>query len=346
MAPLPDRGWHGFWSRSHLVRCLAPFGALFAALARRRHRRHQAGLDGAWRSPVPVIVLGNLSVGGTGKTPMVIWLVGHLQRRGWRPGVVSRGHGGRRRVEPMMVTAASDPRQSGDEPLLIARRTGVPVVVAGDRAAAVRRLLEEDVDIAVSDDGLQHYRLARDVEIVMLDGRRGLGNGLCLPAGPLREPSDRLASVDLTVVTGHDDAGSRHPADHRMLIQARGMLHTRSVTPLGLEHLPDGPVHAVAGIGNPEAFFATLEQLGCEVIRHPYPDHHVFRWQDLDFEEPWPILMTEKDMMRCLPDLSAWPAALRQRCMALVVDAVPEAGWEDALDGVMSAKGCAMGGRA
>jgi len=340
MAPLPDRGWHGFWSQSGLVPALAPFGALFAAVARCRQRRHRAGVDGAWRASVPVIVVGNLSVGGAGKTPMVIWLLTYLQRRGWRPGVVSRGYGGRHRVEPLLVTAASDPRHSGDEPLLIARRSDVPVVVARNRVAAVRRLLAEGVNIVVSDDGLQHYRLARDVEIVMIDGRRGLGNGLCLPAGPLREPPDRLASVDLTVATGDGEVAFGHLADYRMQLQARAILEAGARIAVGLERLPTGPVHGVAGIGDPEQFFTTLTKLGCEVVRHPYPDHHVFRWQDLDFDEPWPILMTEKDMMRCQPDFADWPAALRRRCLAVVVNAVLGPAWELALDEVMTAKGC------
>lgn len=346
MAPASDRGWHGFWSRSGMVRWLAPLAALFAALARRRHRRHIDGLDGAWRAPVPVIVVGNISVGGTGKTPMVIWLLDYLQRRGWRPGVVSRGYGGRRRVEPLRVTAASDPRQCGDEPLLIARRSGVPVVVAQDRVAAVRRLLTEGVNIILSDDGLQHYRLARDVEVVMIDGRRGHGNGRCLPAGPLREAPDRLASVDLTVATGDAAAEFGHLAEYRMALEVRAVLEPDNINPVGLDRLPSGPVHAVAGIGDPEQFFSTLAQFGCELLRHPYPDHHVFRWQELDFDEPWPILMTEKDMMRCLPDLSAWPAALRERCLAVVVEAVPDPDWEAALADVMMAKGCVQEHRA
>lgn len=340
MTSLPERGWHGFWSGSGLVRWLAPSGALVAALARRRHRRHRAGLDGAWRAPVPVIVVGNLSVGGTGKTPMVIWLLAYLQRRGWRPGVVSRGYGGRRRIDVLRVTAASDPRQSGDEPLLIARRSGVPVVVGRDRVAAVRRLLEEDVNIVVSDDGLQHYRLARDLEVAMIDGRRGFGNGRCLPAGPLREKPDRLDDVDLTVATGEEETEFGHLADFRMALKPRAILEPDCLAPVGVEQLPIGLVHGVAGIGDPEQFFTTLARLGCEVIRHPFPDHHVFRWQDLDFDEPWPILMTEKDMMRCLPDFPDWPIALRRRCLGVVVDAVLDAAFEAALDGVMRAKGC------
>ena len=353
MLPASDRGWHGLWSRGGSLRWLAPLAALFAVLARRRQRRHRDGLDGAWRATVPVIVVGNISVGGTGKTPMVIWLLAYLQRKGWRPGVVSRGYGGRRRIEPLRVTAASDPRQCGDEPLLIARRSGVPVVVAKDRVAAVRRLLTEGVNIVVSDDGLQHYRLARDLEVVMIDGRRGHGNGRCLPAGPLREPPDRLASADLTVVTGDGSVGFGHLGDHRMALQVRGILAPGNAIRQGLEGLPMGPIHAVAGIGDPEQFPITTDaprdpmaRLGCELVRHPYPDHHVLRWQDLDFDDPGPIVMTEKDMMRCLPDFTIWPAALRQRCLAAVVDAVPDPAFESALNEVMAAKGCVQEHRA
>ncbi|MCC5888442.1 MAG: tetraacyldisaccharide 4'-kinase [Gammaproteobacteria bacterium] len=342
MARDPEQGWHGFWSRSRLLPWLAPFGGLFAAAARRRYRRHREGADGAWRAAVPVIVVGNLSVGGTGKTPMVLWLVNHLRQRGWRPGVVSRGYGGRRREEPMMVTSASDCRQSGDEALLMARRTAAPVVVAADRVAAVRRLLQEDVDIVISDDGLQHYRLARDVEIVMIDGCRGLGNGRCLPAGPLREPPERLRGADLTVVTGNRASACAAMAAPGMALRASGLLQPDSLTPISLQQMPEGPVHAVAGIGHPQRFFRTLEQLGCEVIEHPYPDHHVFRWQELDCMDDRPIVMTEKDMMRCLPDLHRWPAALRQRCLAVVVDAVPEPAFETALAAVMTGKGLAL----
>lgn len=342
MAPHPDRGWHGFWSRSILSRWLTPVAGVVAVLARRRYRRHQQGRDGAWRAPVPVIVVGNLTVGGTGKTPMVIWLVGHLERCGWRPGVVSRGYGGHRRVEPMLVTPTADARHSGDEPLLIARRTGVPVVVAVDRVAATRRLLAEDVNIVISDDGLQHYRLGRDVEVVMIDGRRGFGNGLCLPAGPLREPRERLEGVDLTVVTGGAAAGGVSIPGFRMDLMASAVLEPRGLTQPGCERMPKGPLHAVAGIGDPERFFTMLEDLGCELVRHPYPDHHVFRWQELDFEDPWPVVMTEKDMMRCLPYWKEWPESLRQRCLALVVDAVPEPAFEIALGAAMDAKGCVL----
>lgn len=335
-----ERGWHGFWCRSGPgVHALAPFGRMLAALARRRHRRHRAGLDRAWRAPVPVIVVGNVTVGGTGKTPFVIALVEWLRQQGWRPGVVSRGHGGRRSREPLLLTGATTAAEAGDEAVLLAWRTEAPVVVAADRPAAVRALLQQDVDIVISDDGLQHYGLARDMEIAMIDGLRGLGNGRCLPAGPLREPVARLDSVDLTVATAPVAAsvtgltpwimrlipGGWVPAEPEALsgeaADSTGGGPELPTAAAPLSALPAGPVHAVAAIGNPERFFLTLEGLGIEVVAHAFSDHHVFRPRDLNFRAPWPIVMTEKDMMRCRAHWDAWPKALRTRCIALRVAA-------------------------
>lgn len=247
--------------------------------------------------PVPVIIVGNISIGGTGKTPFTIWLIEQLREWGWRPGVISRGYGGHAAHYPLAVTVAADAAACGDEPLLIARRARCPVVVAPDRVAAAQMLLRDhDVDIIVSDDGLQHYRLARDLEICLVDGRRGLGNGALLPAGPLREQPSRLAEVQLIVVNGegwqHADALSMHlqPAPLRHLIDEREQ---------SLASLCGQRVHAVAGIGDPSRFFASLKTAGLEITLHAFADHHAFGSADFAFGDDAPIVMTEKDAVKC-----------------------------------------------
>ncbi len=290
--------WYGLRPVPPLLRAAA---VIYAALSVRvaAHRRRAAK-----RLPVPVIVVGNITAGGTGKTPLVIHLIGLLRARGLRPGVVSRGYGGRAPHYPLRVTATTDPRHSGDEPLLIARRGGVPVAVAPDRVAAAKLLLDEGgIDVLIADDGLQHYGLARDAEICVVDGARGLGNGLLLPAGPLREPSARLDSVDLVIVNG----GSWRPAkpvsapvaDMRIGICDAVSLSNGLRRPLS--RFADATVHAVAGIGNPERFFTALRQTGMGVVPHPFPDHHRFFASDLNFTGGQPVLMTEKDAVKCLP---------------------------------------------
>lgn len=282
--------WYGgapvpFW--------LAGLSRLYAALAVRRRQRQ---LRRAQRLPVPVIVVGNLSVGGTGKTPVVIALVQALQVAGMRPGVISRGYGGRE-TGPAELGADAEPGQYGDEPVLIALRTGVPVVIGRDRPAAGRHLLHRhpDVDVIVCDDGLQHYRLARNVEIAVVDGRRRHGNGRLLPAGPLREPLQRLAEVDLSLVNG-PRSGDEPGFDLRA--GALEPLLGGPCRPLS-DFAGAGVVHAVAGIGDPERFFATLRAAGLDIVAHPYPDHHHYRAGDLDFEDRLPVLMTEKDAVKC-----------------------------------------------
>jgi tetraacyldisaccharide 4'-kinase len=247
--------------------------------------------------PVPVIVVGNISIGGTGKTPFTIWLVEQLRAWGWRPGVVSRGYGGRAPRYPFAVQADSDAAHSGDEPLLIAQRARCPVVVAPDRVAAARMLIDEHgVDIVVSDDGLQHYRLARDLEICVVDGRRGLGNGALLPAGPLREAPSRLAEVDLVIVNGGDwrcaDAVS-------MQLQSASLRRLVDGGTQPLSALRGRRVHAVAGIGDPSRFFAGLVAAGLQVEPHAYADHHRYRPQDLAFGDDATVIMTEKDAVKC-----------------------------------------------
>ena len=295
-----------WYSRSPLVLLLLPLSWLFRLLVALRRLAFDAGVLPSHRLPVPVIVVGNITVGGTGKTPLVIWLVEHLRTLGYRPGVVSRGYGGQARNWPQQVRPDSDPAMVGDEAVLLARHCHCPMAVGPDRVAAVRALLEHhDVDILVSDDGLQHYALQRDLEIIVIDGVRRFGNGYCLPAGPLREPQSRLDSADLVVANGiggrREYAMRLRPGKAWRLDEPHQQreLHTFS----GMR------VHAMAGIGHPERFFTTLAGLGIQVIPHPFPDHHAFRAEELDFaRDGHLILMTEKDAVKCrsLAGLQAW----------------------------------------
>jgi tetraacyldisaccharide 4'-kinase len=286
-----------YWQdRNPLALVLTPVSWLFCGLVGLRRWLYRLGVLRAQHIARPVVVVGNLTVGGTGKTPLIIALVQALRTRGLHPGVVSRGYGGRARDWPQSVTGRSDPSRVGEEPVLIAARTGCPLQVGPDRPTAARALLAADpgVDVVLSDDGLQHYALARDVEILVLDGRRGLGNGLCLPAGPLRERSSRQRDVDITVINGADRAGA-----WRMDLEPRGLHNVADPQRrLALDGL-EGRVHAVAGIGDPERFFLTLESLGLEIERHSFPDHHRFVPGDLDFGDGARIVMTEKDAIKC-----------------------------------------------
>jgi tetraacyldisaccharide 4'-kinase len=277
---------------------LRPLAFLFGVLASVRRRRQQARARDR-RLAVPVIVVGNIAVGGTGKTPFVIWLVERLREWGWRPGVISRGYGGHAAGSPQPVAPESDPAAVGDEPVLIASRARCPVVVGPDRLAAAQRLLAGgDVDIVVSDDGLQHYRLWRDLEIAVVDASRGLGNGELLPAGPLREPAARLAQVGLVVANGN---GWTAPAGRQITmrlfaLEARA-LDRDAAQPIA--RFAGQTVHAVAGIGNPARFFSMLSQHGIQLVMHPFPDHHPFQRADLEFGDGLPVLMTEKDAVKC-----------------------------------------------
>jgi tetraacyldisaccharide 4'-kinase len=295
----PDQGPHRAALRV-LSWALLPLAGAYCAVAALRRLAYRRGWRRAVRLPVPVVVVGNLTVGGTGKTPLVLWLVQRLRRAGYRPGVVSRGYGvgGDRQRGPRLVGPEADPARVGDEPVLLARRASCPVAVCPDRAAAGRLLVETaGCDCLVADDGLQHYRLARDLEVVVMDGGRRLGNGLCLPAGPLREPASRLASVDLRVANGQARAG-----EHAMALvpgQAVRLLDGRAL-PLGeLAEMGGEGVHGVAGIGNPARFFATLRDAGLAPVTHAFPDHHAFTREDLDFGDGLPVLMTEKDAVKC-----------------------------------------------
>ncbi len=272
---------------------LWPLEMLFRTLAARRRRAFQQGTRESWRAPVPVLVVGNISVGGVGKTPLVISLVEMLQQAGYRPGVVSRGYGGRAPAYPLAVTTLTSATHCGDEPLMIHQRCGCPLVVDPDRVRASQHLLETtDVDIIISDDGLQHYALQRDIEICVIDGDRGLGNGHCLPVGPLREPEERLGQVDFCIVNGGNWQRSG---------AARMQLEPEPIKRLdGGEGAPaTSKVNAVAGIGNPERFFESLRELGFDPVCHSYADHYRYRAEDLEFDNGLAVVMTEKDAVKC-----------------------------------------------
>lgn len=289
---------------------LWPFSVLLqvVALLRRRYLQSRAK-----PLAVPVVVVGNITLGGTGKTPMIIALVRYLQSQGLRPGVISRGYGGNAPAYPYPVTASSPVAESGDEPLLIALETGCPVMVGPDRIASAELLIRDhQCDVVLSDDGMQHYRLSRQWEICLLDGARLLGNSLCLPAGPLRERAGRLQQVDCVVLNG---APPPSPRFDQVLALSPQPVHTMQLrpshwcnvltgerrTPEQLDFSRHAVVNAVSGIGNPERFFTTLRGLGIAVRGQAFPDHHAFTAEDLAYVGPNPLLMTAKDAVKCQP---------------------------------------------
>lgn len=304
-SPASRPSWAERWYNGHpLFALLLPLSLVFALIAWLRRTGYRLGWLRAWQAPVPVIVVGNVSVGGTGKTPLTLALVEHLRRQGWRPGIVSRGYGGQGASHPQIVRVDSDAAEVGDEPLLLARRAQAPVVIDPLRVRGVQHLLaNSDCNIVLCDDGLQHYALARSVEIAVVDGQRGLGSGWLLPAGPLREPAARLHSVDLVVVNGAWRAPVAMP--EAMPASAATMsLMPAAWQPVRAEPDPAsaptaGPIHAVAGIGHPPRFFAMLAGQGFQPIPHAFPDHHAYSAGDLQFSPPAPVVMTEKDAVKC-----------------------------------------------
>ncbi len=343
-------GFWNFWYRSPrhpLGISLAPFGWLwaFVAFVRRRAARARRWLSGSERFDCPVVVVGNLAVGGSGKTPLVIALAGLFVRHGLRVGIVCRGYRGRARLWPQAVVPTSDPSMVGDEAVLMAKRAKVPVFAGPDRVAAIRALCRsEPCDVVLSDDGLQHLRLVGDLEIAVVDGVRGHGNGRCLPAGPLREPLSRLAKVDFVVINRGSEprpsAGATSDTSTSDIsdISDRGAGGTESRDSLALGIPPgppvfemrlvakrvcrvDGagdarplhsfaaadaadskaaPVHAICAIGHPERFFRSLEREGLSIHRHVFADHHPFRPAEISPADDAPVLMTEKDAIKCL----------------------------------------------
>lgn len=297
-----EKIWYGsspvFW-------LLLPLTLLFAIAVAARRLAYARGLKKVQAVDVPVIVVGNITVGGTGKTPVTIWLAKALATSGRRPGIISRGYRGNVGLQPLQATAESDPTIVGDEAILLASQCDCPVVVHPDRVAAARKAIELGADIVISDDGLQHYRLGRDFEIAVVDGYRGFGNGRLLPAGPLREPVSRLKSVDKIVIHRHPEVENgilRRSYDRRPLsfgLRASGVSRLDDSELRPIDEFAGRTVHAVAGIGHPERFFRMLESHGIMVHRHPLPDHADITADDIVFDDDLEILMTEKDAVKC-----------------------------------------------
>lgn len=295
------------WDRvTSLTIVLIPVSWLYRVAVALRSALYQVGVLRRERLPVPVIVVGNISVGGTGKTPLVLWLAGQLRAAGYAPGIVSRGYGSNA-THPRAVHDNDDAATCGDEPVLLARRSGCPVWVGADRVAVAHALLaaHRECNVIVSDDGLQHYRLERDAEIAVIDGARGHGNGFLLPAGPLREPPSRLGRVNAIVVRGNDvhaaEGGETIP--HFAMTLTPDVFHHLRNPKLtrGADEFRGLRLHAAAGIGNPDHFFNTLKELGLDFTPHSFPDHHPYARGDLAFEGCDAVLMTEKDAVKYAP---------------------------------------------
>ncbi|MEO8777398.1 MAG: tetraacyldisaccharide 4'-kinase [Rhodanobacter sp.] len=285
-----ESAWYGGGRRPWWT---TPLAALYGGVMRLRRVLYGHGWLHSVRLPVPVIVVGNLSVGGTGKTPLTIALAAALRARGYRPGVVSRGYGGRQR-EPQLLGESPDPAAVGDEPCLI-HAAGVPVAIGRERPAAARLLLDAGCDVVIANDGLQHYALARDVEICVIDGVRRFGNQRLLPAGPLREPMARLERVDFRVCHGGEPAAGEFP----MQLHSGEATGLQDGTRRPLADFCGQRVHAVAAIGHPARFFTSLRAAGIEPIEHAFADHHPFVAADLAFGDQLPVLMTDKDAVKC-----------------------------------------------
>ncbi|MBD3825969.1 tetraacyldisaccharide 4'-kinase [Stenotrophomonas sp.] len=295
------------------ARLLAPLYGGAIALRRMLYRRRWLKRHSL---PVPVIVVGNVTAGGTGKTPLTIVLVNRLREAGWKPGVASRGYGRDEAATPRWVDAATPTALGGDEPVLIAWKTGVPVRVDADRVAAGRALVEAGCDVIVCDDGLQHYRLARDIEIEVVDAQRRYGNGRLIPAGPLREPASRARDCDFRVVNMGQASNGADALPASGFGEWPMQLHIDHAQPLQggrartLAHFRGQRVHAVAGIAHPQRFFDMLRAQGIGVVPHAFADHHAYQPSDLRFGSELPVLMTEKDAVKCKAFANEWHFAV------------------------------------
>lgn len=300
---IPDEdSWLAAWYGSRRWSLwLLPLTGLFILLA--GVRRFWLVRYAPRKLATPVIVVGNISAGGTGKTPLLIALVKWLQQQGFNPGVISRGYGGKAPNYPYLLDRISTATEAGDEPLTIFQQTGCAVCVGSDRLAVARLLEDQSCDILLSDDGLQHYRLRRDIEIAVVDGQRGLGNGWRLPVGPLREPASRLKNVDWVVVNSPQSdfvlSGLEDLFYVPMQIHAQDFINLQSGERVSNVHFNGAQLNAVAGIGNPQRFQATLRQLGVESSLRIFPDHHAYTLGDLKFNNDLPVVMTEKDAVKC-----------------------------------------------
>lgn len=292
--------WNAIWYSRPPSYFLRGLSSIFNVIVKLRRYLYRSGYYKTTRIPVPVIVVGNLTVGGTGKTPFVIWLARYLTERGYHPGLISRGYGGSAPVYPQLVQCESDPSVVGDEALLLVQKTQSPVVVAPLRVKAAEYLLARypAVNVIICDDGLQHYALARDIEIVVIDGERYFGNQYCLPAGPLREPLSRLNEVDYRVI----NQGISGDGEYQMKLPMGDWVNLSdpSLNKHSIDFIRTGKVvHAVAGIGHPQRFFNALRDQGLNIVEHPFPDHYFFQENDFAPMGDEPIVMTEKDAVKC-----------------------------------------------
>ncbi|MEX0604186.1 MAG: tetraacyldisaccharide 4'-kinase [Marinobacter sp.] len=319
-----DRWWYG--TRRPLW-LLWPLAWLYRVVAERRKQRSLASLALNQSLRVPVIVVGNITAGGTGKSPLTAWLVDALQREGWHPVILTRGYGGRAEQYPLKVTDSTPANVAGDEPVMLATMTGCPVVVDPRRFRGAQWAVEQQLgDILVCDDGLQHYQLPRQLEIAVFDGERGIGNGAPIPVGPLREPVSRLAEVDFVVFNGAP--ATPLPVaqlnTYVMRLEPRVLRHLDSGETRELDWLEGKRVRAVAGIGNPSRFFNTLKALGAKVQGISFSDHHRFRQNDLDVEPGQILVMTAKDAVKC-------QGFAHERCWVLEVAATMPPSFREAL---------------
>ncbi len=287
-----EKAWYG---KTGLTLILRPLSWLFIFLSGVRRFLYRTGIKKQVALSVPVIVVGNLTVGGTGKTPLVIWIANYLKQAGFKPGIISRGYGGKAHYWPQQVRPDADPVMVGDEALVIARRTQCPMAVGPNRVAAGQALQQyADVDVIISDDGLQHYSLARNIEVLVIDGIRRFGNGLCLPAGPLRERVSRKETVDFIVTNGIAAQG-----EYAMVVRGNDLVNLKTEKAIPLSELKGKQVIAIAGIGNPDRFFNYLRSNGLRLETRAFSDHYNFTPDSLPFDNDETVIMTEKDAVKC-----------------------------------------------
>ncbi len=285
-----------WYKEMYISTWIMPLSMIYLDIIRVRRFLYRKGFYKSTKLPVPVIIVGNITVGGTGKTPLVIWLAHYLKQSGFKPGIISRGYGGQDHEQPRLVNADSNPADVGDEPVLIARRCKASIAICKNRVEAAQYLLKHsDCNIIISDDGLQHYALQRDIEIIVIDGQRRFGNGYCLPAGPLRESPERLKEVDLIIVNGE----IKEENEYSMEFTGDQAVNLKTGQTRALSEFSGQPCHALAGIGNPDRFFKFLTNKNIRFKQYAFPDHHVFSLADISFKDENPVLMTEKDAVKC-----------------------------------------------
>ena len=284
-----------WYKKSLWLYLLYPFSLLFSYLTSRRRRKYIKNKEISYKSDIPIIVVGNLTIGGTGKTPLVKYIANELANKGYKPGIVSRGYGGKFK-ETLQVTDETSVKETGDEAQILSK-LNFPFYIDRNRVRAVKKLTKDhDCDVIISDDGLQHYKMGRHIEIAVIDGKRRFGNNLTFPAGPLRESKNRLNSVDFIV----NNSGPTEEDEYLMNISPSNFVHLKSGKSYSIDKWPmHNQIHAVAGLGNPGRFFDLLDKLGFDSIRHPFPDHHNFSSSDIFYLDHLPIVMTEKDASKC-----------------------------------------------